>query len=103
MLVVASIAVILGVSVALMRRRAYDRRSNECASIAILSAMNERYSRSNAAASERAGLASDAEEWLRRAKVYAARVVAYGKLRDKYAGAARYPWLPVEPDPPRPE
>jgi len=26
----------------------------------------------------------------------------YAQLRDKYRKAARYPWLPVEPDPPRP-
>jgi hypothetical protein len=34
----------------------------------------------------------------------AGRLVAYWKpILAKYERAARYPWLPVEPDPPRPE
>jgi hypothetical protein len=34
----------------------------------------------------------------------AKRIVAYWKpVVAKYERAARYPWLPVEPDPPRPE
>jgi hypothetical protein len=33
-----------------------------------------------------------------------ARLVAhYTELQGKYLRAARYPWLPVEPDPPEPE
>lgn len=27
----------------------------------------------------------------------------YGMMRKKYERAARYPWLPIEPDPPPPE
>jgi hypothetical protein len=32
-----------------------------------------------------------------------ARAVYHAKMRDKYLGAARRPWLPVTPDPPEPE
>jgi hypothetical protein len=31
------------------------------------------------------------------------RAAVYSKLKEKYSHAARYPWLPVEPDPPEPE
>ena len=33
----------------------------------------------------------------------AERLDWHGKMADKYLHAARYPWLPVEPDPPKPK
>ena len=37
------------------------------------------------------------------AGVAKARAAHHAALRSKYERAARYPWLPVEPDPPEPE
>ena len=31
------------------------------------------------------------------------KIAYHAATADKYQHAARYPWLPVEPDPPRPE
>ena len=36
------------------------------------------------------------------AKVLDARAIRNAELKRKYRRAARYPWLPVEPDPPEP-
>jgi hypothetical protein len=33
----------------------------------------------------------------------ARKLAQYARLKQKYEYAARYPWLPVEPDPPKPE
>ena len=45
-----------------------------------------------------------AEEHGRAAEAAAGRVSAYHEgMAEKYRRAARYPWLPVAPDPPMPE
>jgi hypothetical protein len=48
---------------------------------------------------------SDADPpWFRSWRMSQARRIAYHEsMMEKYARAARYPWLPVEPDPPEPE
>ncbi len=38
-----------------------------------------------------------------RQAVQARKLRRYARLKQKYEYAARYPWLPVEPDPPPPE
>jgi hypothetical protein len=57
--------------------------------------------------------AGDAEEeaaWLRGVAQWQEKLTPYrleiqksGRLREKYQRAARYPWLPLEPDPPETE
>ncbi len=39
-------------------------------------------------------------EWL---EVFRRRLVYAAAMKKKYEDASRYPWLPVEPDPPRPK
>jgi hypothetical protein len=43
------------------------------------------------------------QEWEREQERQRKRVEHFGQLRLKYERAARYPWLPVAPDPPKPE
>ncbi len=47
--------------------------------------------------------ASDPDRPERAAPRYKQRAEFYSRLREKYDRAARYPWLPVAPDPPEPE
>jgi hypothetical protein len=41
--------------------------------------------------------------WKRRIAILPQLIAYHKALAQKYRGAARYPWLPIEPDPPEPE
>jgi hypothetical protein len=45
----------------------------------------------------------NADKWAAVANGYRGMKGYHEAMRDKYAHAARYPWLPVAPDPPEPE
>jgi hypothetical protein len=42
-------------------------------------------------------------QWQEKLTPYRREIQKAGRLREKYQRAARYPWLPVAPDPPEPE
>ena len=42
-------------------------------------------------------------DWLQEAALYEGYAAYYAEMSRKYRHAARFPWLHVEPDPPRPE
>jgi hypothetical protein len=49
-----------------------------------------------------AALRQQAAYWAEQAAYEREHAAYYEKLKNKYEHAARYPWLPVEPDPPTP-
>jgi hypothetical protein len=62
------------------------------------------------AKSREAGDVEEEEAWLRGVTQWQEKLSPYrreiqraGQLREKYERAARYPWLPVAPDPPEPK
>src|SRR3954453_11565728 len=89
MVLVAIVAVGCGVELVRERRRAFDIKLNECASIAILSEGNARYCAANARSFVDRGDPEAAAKWFRLGALYRAREVAHGRLRDKYERAAR--------------
>ena len=66
------------------------------------SCVRGRASRSTRAAILTSAAPSVADGYRRRAELYREEADYHGKLRRKYDHAARYPWLPVAPDPPEP-
>jgi hypothetical protein len=124
MVAVAVIALLIG-GIALARRSAHYRREALFHSRAAARSRAEQRSKASTAKAGR----EQAEMWRRRARdtgsktaeeaaeetapgiaVYEAAARAAGAKADhhdllakKYDDAARYPWLPVEPEPPEPE
>jgi hypothetical protein len=94
------------------RRRAADheresippsRRALDCDQGA---ALNRRYAadaRSRGRLADADDFAGRARSWAEEAEEWRARSRYHDLLRSKYERAARYPWLPVEPDPTPPE
>jgi hypothetical protein len=81
---VAALAIVLAMLIATERRRqSFLRRANE---------LSDKYSRG----AQYAGMSREAREQARKQNEY------YLQLNKKYVRAARYPWLPVDPDPPMP-
>jgi hypothetical protein len=87
LIAVAVVAVALAASIVIERRRHHFRTLAERHSSAELSCLG---------LAGRLDSPALAASWKRKAERCA-------RLAQKYRRAARYPWLPVEPDPPEPE
>ncbi len=72
-----------------------------CAAVASLTERRERFAR--IAARHAAVFMTPTSPFPDPDRGSAKRVDWHLKMRDEYWRAARYPWLPVEPDPPLPE
>ena len=100
MVAVAVAALLLGGEVLRRKRSAYLNRSNaEAASGWGLLTSAEIYERAIRTSAD----PSVAARYRRRAGLDRELAVYHDGLRRKYERAVRYPWLPVEPDPPMPE
>lgn len=93
MVVVATVAVVLGLGGMWMRRERYVGLAHA-------------YSLQEQVARDHPGL-SQVTKMDRRGKVllnaFPDKLARYTRMRAKYEHAARYPWLHVAPDPPEPE
>jgi hypothetical protein len=103
MVAVAAIGLMIGVGVLLKQRRDYflslaqSHQTEVASSTARAEALKSRFrGTSGTAIEEIMHLHRDYDRMMDRADHHAS--LAY-----KYERAARYPWLPVEPDPPEPE
>ena len=100
MVAVAIVALLLGGDVLRRKRSGYLARADA-------EAARELESRAKVkvyeGAIETSAAPSVAEGYRHRVEMYRDEANHHGRLRRKYARAARYPWLPVEPDPPEPE
>lgn len=106
MIIVATLAATFGLAISVIRSShsaaIYQQRVREHASQASL--CRDLSEKADRFWTERVH-AKDPENWeYREAAEWVRRLCDYHELMtQKYERAARYPWLPVEPDPPMPE
>jgi hypothetical protein len=103
MIAVAAIGLIIGAGVLLKQRRDYflalvqSHQKEVASSMARANALKSRFGdTSGMTVEDITRLHGDHDRMIDRADHHAS-------LARKYEDAARYPWLPVEPDPPEPE
>jgi hypothetical protein len=100
MVAVAIAAVIMGAATLMVRRRGY-------LALAEKYTVEERLYVVSARGAERdrdkRGSEAVVRTWAQRAVRLAGEAREAARLRMKYERAARYPWLPVAPDPPEPK
>jgi hypothetical protein len=94
MIAVAILAVGLATTVALFRRHLALRQR---------AAYHEEIEKLATATVGELALAARWPKWAARVRGNAAIRARHARLKEKYWRAARYPWLPVGPDPPEPE
>jgi CO/xanthine dehydrogenase FAD-binding subunit len=103
MVVVAVVAVIVGVERLYERRIAFLLLASEHARLEDRAQKLSGSMSDTATLNEAKGNDDAAEGWRRRASFQDVEAISRGLMRRKYERAARNPWLPLEPDPPKPK